>query len=168
MSQIAKRYPYQDEAGKLLYEQVRFDPKDFRFRRPDGTGGWIWNLQGVKKVLYHLPEVLAGDEVVITEGEKDADLLHSWGLVSTCNPGGAGKWTDEYSQVLTGKKVVVLQDDDEPGRKHAEQVAASVAQYAAEVKLMPPFQAAKDVSEWAEKGGTDDELERIVAGTKPF
>mgnify|MGYP001374685442 CR=1 FL=1 len=55
---IGKTYEYVDESGNLLYQTVRYVPKDFRQRRPDGKGGWIWNLEGVQLVLYRLPEAL--------------------------------------------------------------------------------------------------------------
>lgn len=101
-SRVVTVYSYTDAKGKLLYQQVRFEPKDFRFRRPAENGGWIWNLEGVIKILYRLPEVLAAEKVYITEGEKDVETLRSWGLVVTCNPGGAGKWKEEYSYSLKG------------------------------------------------------------------
>lgn len=167
-SRIITVYSYKDEKDRLCYQQVRFEPKDFRFRQPTEEGGWVWNLKGVSKILYRLSEVIAADEVFIVEGEKDVELLRSWGLTATCNPGGAGKWTDEYSKVLTGKKIVVLQDNDEPGRKHAQSVVESVARCASEVRLVPPFQDAKDVSEWAGKGGTNTQLKKLVERAKPF
>jgi hypothetical protein len=43
-------YDYTAEGGGLLYQAVRMEPKDFRCRRPDGHGGWIWNLAGVRVV----------------------------------------------------------------------------------------------------------------------
>jgi len=42
---IVEVYPYRDEKGELLFEVVRFDPKDFRQRRPDGHGGYIYSLK---------------------------------------------------------------------------------------------------------------------------
>ena len=67
------------KSGKLLYQVCRLVPKDFRQRRPDGNGGWIWNTQGVDRALYHLPEVLKANTVCVTEGEKDADnLCEAW------------------------------------------------------------------------------------------
>ena len=100
-----------DEHDKLLFQTIRFEPKDFRQRRPDGNGGWVYHLDceksakckcnpklpAVRRVLYHLPEVLAASDVVIVEGEKDCNTGSAWGLVTTCNPMGAGKWRDEYS-----------------------------------------------------------------------
>ena len=165
---IVTVYSYKDENGKLRFQQVRFEPKDFRFRRPDGQGGWIWNLQGVSMILYRLREVIEAEEVFIVEGEKDVEALRAWGFVATCNPGGAGKWRDEYSEYLTGKKVIVLQDDDEPGRKHARAVAESVAECASETKLVPPFKGTKDITEWMENGGTKKQLKQLVADAAIF
>ena len=48
---IVATYNYHDHEGKLLFQTVRYEPKDFRQRRPDGSGGWIWNLTGVTLVL---------------------------------------------------------------------------------------------------------------------
>jgi 5S rRNA maturation endonuclease (ribonuclease M5) len=165
MKTIEDTYPYQDEEGDSLYEQVRFADKSFAFRRPAESGGWLWNMDGVRRVLYHLPEVIAANEVFIVEGEKDVESLRKWGLVATCNPGGAGKWSDEYSKSLKGKKVIVLQDDDKAGRKRALHVAQSVLRYAKEVRLVKPFVNAKDVSEWIEKGRTKKKLLKMVAAT---
>jgi len=50
-SRIKATYDYLDEMGRLLYQVVRYEPKDFKQRRPDGNGSWIWNLKGVKPVL---------------------------------------------------------------------------------------------------------------------
>ena len=51
---IVKTYDYRNADGVLVYQVVRFEPKDFRQRRPNGKGGWIWNLKGTERVLYHL------------------------------------------------------------------------------------------------------------------
>lgn len=120
-------YRYVDENGRLLFEVCRFAGKRFRQRRPDGAGGWTWNLKDTRRVLYRLPEVLAavreGRTVFIVEGEKDVESLAALSLVATTAPGGAGKWRQEYAETLRGADVVILPDNDEPGRRHAEQVA---------------------------------------------
>ncbi len=76
-AKIIAVYDYEDAGGKLLYQSVRFFPKTFRLRRPDPgkKSAWIWNLDGVQRVPYRLPEVLAADTIFVVEGEKDADRL---------------------------------------------------------------------------------------------
>src|SRR5262249_43563657 len=78
-------YDYQDADGTVLSQNVRFEPKDFRQRRPDGKGGWIWGLDGVKRVPYRLPDLIAyaGAPIVLTEGEKDSDKGASLGMLCT-------------------------------------------------------------------------------------
>jgi hypothetical protein len=155
--QIAATYDYSNEQGDLLYQVVRYEPKDFKQRRPDGNGGWIWNLKGVQRVLYRLPEVLAQESIFVCEGEKDCDTARGLGLVATCNPGGAGKWRGEFSEALRGKQVCIIADADEPGRKHVQQVATSLVGKAESMKILE-LPRAKDLSEWVERGGTREAL----------
>ena len=127
--EIVRAYDYTDERGKLLFQCVRYEPKDFKQRRPDGNGGWIWNVQGVRRVLYRLPEAIKAQLVCITEGEKNADDLVKLGFVATTNPFGALQWCDDYNESLRGKDVVVfgdVGDADKKGEKHTEKVIASL------------------------------------------
>jgi putative DNA primase/helicase len=162
---IVAIYDYRDEASALLSQVLRYEPKDFRQRRPDGRGGWSWNLDSVRRVLYRLPELLAADplrNVFLCEGEKDADRLAALGFVATTAPGGAGKWRPEFSNTLYGRCVVIVPDADEPGRKHAEAVARSLFGIAASVRVVA-LPKGKDVSDWLDAGGTVRELKRLVA-----
>jgi 5S rRNA maturation endonuclease (ribonuclease M5) len=130
--EIVATYDYVDGDGKLLFQVVRFDPKDFQQRRPDPTskGGWIWDLKGVSRVLYRLPEILKAvanhETIFVPEGEKDVNNLVKIGLVATTNAGGAGKWKPEYADTLRSANVIILPDNDNAGQKHAHQVASSL------------------------------------------
>lgn len=163
--EIVAAYDYRDAGGKLVFQVVRFAPKDFRQRRPDGKGGWIWKVRGVEALLYRLSELLAALErsetVFIVEGEKDADNLAALGLAATCNAGGAGKWTEAHAKHFPpGARVVILSDNDTPGRKHAEQVARTLAARGCRVKVvdLPGLPPKGDVSDWLAAGGTRDKL----------
>ncbi len=163
-SRIAATYDYRDEKGALLYQAVRFDPKDFRQRRPDGAE-WVWSLTGVRRVLYRLPELLASTDVVyVPEGEKDVDALRARGFTATCNMGGAGKWRAEDCQHLRGRRVVVLPDNDEPGAKHAEKVRSMLTGVASAVvvALLPGLPAKGDVSDWLAAGGAVEALQALA------
>ena len=169
--EIVAVYPYHDEAGTMLYEVVRFKPKDFRQRRPDGKGGSAWNMQGVRRVLYRLPALLAakqaGKRIHVSEGEKDADNLRALGLDATCNVGGAGKWDTSYTAALAGAHVAIIGDKDDPGRKHAALVAGALHGKAASVRIveLPDRGGArvKDASDWLAAGGTAAELDQIIS-----
>ena len=133
-------YDYVDTDGKLLYQVLRKPGKGFRQRRPDGNGGWLWNLKDTPRVLYNLTDVISapiGDWIFVVEGEKDVESLRKLGLVATTNSGGAGKWhTLANSSILHGRKIVIIPDNDEAGHNHAKQVAASLHGKAAVVKIL--------------------------------
>jgi hypothetical protein len=160
---IATTYSYSDEAGALLFQVVRYSPKGFSQRRPDGKGGWIYNLEGVRRVLYRLPELQAADPgewVFLPEGERDVERLRASGLVATCSPMGAGKWRDEYAKLLAGRKVVIIPDNDQPGRNHAQAEAKSLRGVATSVKMLnlSGLPEKGDVSDWLKLGGTVETL----------
>jgi putative DNA primase/helicase len=133
---IMAEYNYVDEKGELLYQVLRHDPKGFSQRRPDGAGGWIWNLKSVRRVPYHLPELLEAAIVFIAEGEKDVDVLREFGFSATCNSGGAGKWRPEFNQLFSGKEVCILPDSDPAGWRHALDIARNLVGIAAKVQIM--------------------------------
>ncbi len=156
-------YDYVDEEGALLHQTVRYEnPKRFKQRRPDDRGGWVWSLKNTRVVLYRLPEVLsAADQALfVVEGEKDADRLWSLGVPATTNPMGAGKWRDEFSTHLRNRVVVILPDNDDAGRKHAEQVARSLHGVAEEVRIVElrGLPEKGDLSDWLDAGGKAAEL----------
>jgi putative DNA primase/helicase len=163
---IIATYDYVDEHGTLLFQACRLSNKRF-FQRQPVAGGWEDHIKGVRRVLYHLPEVLAaiptGTPIYIAEGEKDVDAIRSLGLTATCNPMGAGKWNDPgYADALHGADCYLLPDHDTPGAEHMEHVARQLAPVAHSVHIVPGIhtQASKsDVSDWLGAGHTRAELE---------
>jgi hypothetical protein len=166
----AVTYDYLDEDGVLLSQVVRHEPKDFRQRRPDGRDGWIWNLEGVRRVPYHLPDLIAaaGKLVFISEGEKDCDNVRALGFTATTNMGGAGKWLPEYNQFLRGADVVLLPHNDNAGRDHAERVATSLNKTASRIRVLdiaktwPECPEKGDISDWIEAEGTAERLKTLI------
>jgi uncharacterized protein (DUF927 family)/5S rRNA maturation endonuclease (ribonuclease M5) len=168
-SRIECTYEYCDEGGQLLYQAVRMDPKTFRQRRPNGKGGWIWNLKGVRLVLYRLAKLLKRETetVFICEGERDVHSVEGLGLLATCNPMGAGKWRPEYSDALRGRSVIILPDNDEPGRQHAAAVSAELLRVGCEVRIVE-VPTCKDVSDWLTAGGKLEDLQRLASVQQPL
>jgi Protein of unknown function (DUF3631) len=171
---ILATYDYTDESGALLFQVVRLAPKGFRQRRPNGKRGWTWSLGDTRRVLYRLPEVrdavARGRTVLIVEGEKDADNLRGLGVTATCNPGGANKWRTEYNESLHGADVVIIGDNDEPGRAHVAHVASSLHGVARRVRVLdlgkvwPACPPKGDISDWIEAGGTAEALNAVMEG----
>ena len=171
-------YEYRDEQNVLLFQALRYPKKpngdkDFKQRRPDGNGGWIWKLEQTRRVPYRLPELKGKPTVVIVEGEKDADRLWSLHVPATCNAGGAGKWKDALTETLKAcgvKRVVVLADNDPPGEAHAIQVARSCDDAGLLTKriLLPGLPPKGDVSDWLDAGHAKAELLDIIKNAPPF
>ena len=106
---VVGAYRYADETGRTLYVKERLEPKRFRQFVPT-PGGRQWTLNGTRRVLYRLPEVLEavadGRLIFLCEGEKDTESVRSAGVVATTwtdgawQPGAAPKWRPEYSEQL--------------------------------------------------------------------
>lgn len=118
-----------------LLRVFRTDPKGFFLQRPDGNRGWVNGIKGARLIPYR---------------------LKACGLVATTNPMGAGHWRIEYASFFLGGHVVVLQDNDIVGERHAQQVASSPHGIAPEVKalLLPGLPPKGDVSDWLAAGHT--------------
>lgn len=167
-------YRYERASGGLAYVVCRFEPKDFRQAHLE-EGDWVWSLDGVERILFRLPQVqrglAAGDRVWVAEGEKDVQALEAAGVVATCNPMGAGKWTDELSEQLKGARavrIVVDQDPDEkrgedgltPGERHALAVAESLPRVAGvgsgAIELVRPATGKDAADHLAARHGLDE------------
>lgn len=161
---VAATYDYRDEAGNLVYQKLRYEPKEFAFRRPDGSDGWAWNMNGVEHVLYRLPELIASAKVddgkqlppvIVVEGEKDVESLRALGYIATTCDGGAGGWSHDLGAALKGRRVVVIPDNDAPGRRYARDVAGSLLLWGAEsvrVVYLPGLGDGGDVTDWLTDG----------------
>jgi hypothetical protein len=146
-------FDYRDESGGLLFQVCRFPGKQFRQRRPDGGGGWLWSLGDVRRVLYRLPDLKGHPAVFICEGEKDTDRLAALGLPATTNPHGAGKWRPDFAAQLAAagvQRVAILPDHDPPGEAHARAVARSCHEAGLAVKIvaLPGLPPKGDVSDF--------------------
>lgn len=150
---LVKTYDYLDEEGKLLFQVCRYEPKTFKQRHGNGTGKWIYNLEGIRRVLYRLPDVLKASEVVIVEGEKDSDNVSELGFCGTTCPMGAKKWRPEYSESLKDKDVILVPDNDDEGRTHMLRVAQSLQGIAKSIKWiqLEGLPSKGDISDWIDK-----------------
>ncbi|MBS1911685.1 MAG: DUF3987 domain-containing protein [Bacteroidetes bacterium] len=183
-------YTYRAADGSFLYEARKYRPRGYSYRRyaADRTpilgidaddyvlangvyvrtygrpAGGAQRFEASDRVLYRLPElrraVAGGHTIFLVEGEKDVETLAALGIPATTNPMGAGKWLDQFSAELAGADVVVIPDNDEPGRRHAARVTRSLTGVAASVRVLelPGLPPRGDVTDWIENGGTADEL----------
>ena len=169
---LEEEYNY-TENGDLIYQSVRYrftdaeGGKTFKTRRPDGAGGWTWNLKGVERLPYHLEDLIAAPAdalVVIPEGEKDTDLLRGLGLVATTNSEGALNFQRELVPHFVGRHVVLFGDNDENGKVRLTQIAALLAGKTASIKAVQFLDKPEhyDVGDWLDEGHTLEELMLLI------
>jgi hypothetical protein len=177
--------PDPDEAGVMVWglaagdymrkgpgqDWYKFDAE--RFAKLPATRERRKIATAAKSVPYRLPELLeaiASEQLVlVVEGEGKVDALAKLNLRATCNAEGAGKWRAEHAAWLRGADVVIIPDNDDSGRKHAETVARSLAGIATRLRVLelPGLEAKGDVIDWLAEGGTREQLDRVIeAGPK--
>lgn len=162
---IIAEYNYTDEAGELLYQVCRFDPKGFAPRFRDGAGGWTWKKHP-RQVLYRLPEVLENPIIFVVEGERDVETLRSYGFVATTNAGGAkAPWLPEYTEALRGREVILIPDNDAPGRQRVLRIARALTGIVPELVILTlDDPSVKDISDWFSVGHSEVELIALLDG----
>lgn len=166
--QIVATYDYYDDLGNPIYQVIRYHPKDFRQRRPDGKGGWLYSVPAAIQTLYKLPElcraVALGGPIYIVEGEKDVDRLRALLFDATTPSGGASKpWNPEFTRHFAQAHVRIIPDNDKPGQKHAQEIAQALYGTAADIRILalPELADKGDVSDWLDQGHTPEELEAL-------
>ena len=159
---VTDRYVYTDESETPLYRVCRTSSKNFFFERFE-SDAYIPGLNGARKVLYNLPEVIKAKAVFLIEGEKDCETLRSLGLVATTNAGGADSWNDVYAESFKGKRVAIIPDNDEPGRKHAWKAAKSILPVAETIRLveLPDLPEKGDVTDYLKTHSKEDLLNLV-------
>ena len=172
------RWDYEESAGKVRHQARRYQhsgssEKTFSQFRPDGKGGWIGDLKGVERIPFRLPELKESipDELVfILEGEGKTDKARAHlGITATCACGGTGgiaQWRlPAFQKAMKGRDVIISPDNDAPGEKYAEAVAAAIAGVAKSVKIvrLPLMNTGDDVVQFIEAGGTREQLDALVA-----
>ena len=166
-------YEYRDEQGRLLNYVLRWDeigqPKRILPLTPsmaaDGSFHWVYRAPQ-KYTLYGL-ELLSerpDADVMIGEGEKTADAGRRLlpGQIFLSFRGGAGAVEKNDFSPLAGRRVTIIPDADEPGRKAAAQVAEkALAVGAAKVcviKVPDYFPKGWDIADPFPNGHTVDSL----------
>lgn len=169
-SKMIARYPYTDENDVVLYENTRWDPKDFRIMACNPDGSWKRDAKGKchgpakgdRWVLWHLSKLLKapGRPVVLVEGEKDVLAWERLGMLATCCAGGAGAWRSEYAESLQGRTVLIVPDNDDPGAAFAMEAKGWLARGL--VVPLPGLALHGDSSDWIAAGGTAKQLAELA------
>ena len=122
------------------------------------------------RTLYNLPAITKADQVLIVEGEKDVETARKLGFAATTNPLGATKWLPKYSELLAGKSVIVVPDNDSSGDKHRKvvlQALCDCSKHPESIKVIH-LRTGKDLTEWVEAGGSAVELSEAINKAERF
>lgn len=122
--------PVRDADGVLVnvrrYKADAKNPKDKMVSWSTGSG----------EGRLFLPEVLAEDEVIITEGEMDALIGQQHGFPCMSHTSGASVWKSAWSVLFEGKTVFICYDVDDAGKQGARKVAFQLSKVAKAVYLV--------------------------------
>lgn len=159
------RYLYRDADGKVLYAKVRLDLPDrkYTYQHPVGES-WKAGRGGIGAIPYRLPELIAAPvdaTIYMAEGEAKADKLASWGLIATSHK----DWRAAYAKHVEGRSVVILPDNDDPGREQARDAAKLVKKAGGEPILveLPGLPDKGDIIDWK---GTREDLAKLISKAK--
>jgi putative DNA primase/helicase len=156
-----------DELRRHVYRRANMSVR-IKIRRTNGdfvnwyrvVGGWqsgkpaeYIDVPYVGAINPFDPEI-ANEPIFWPEGERDCDTL---GLrhLPTLTFGGTGDGLPANAvEYVTGRDVVILVDNDDPGRKHAQAKAVLAHGKAATVKVieLPGLPLKNDVTDWIAQG----------------
>ena len=176
---------YHDLDGQPVSRVHRYNhangKKSFPQERADGNGGWIGGkgaMDNVERYLYDIHKLKGKSKTLWVEGEKCVDALRALDLPATTSPGGAGKvnatpialgsYVAQLEHVGV-QEVLVLSDNDVPGRKHGEAVARSCLDAGLTVKVvtLPDLPPKGDVVDYLAQHSRD-ELIALLKGAEVY
>ena len=164
-------YTYELDGKFQFGVERRPDKKFLQFHR-DSDGAKRYGRNGSRPIPYRIDELQGRPTVAVVEGEKDVEACWAASIPATCNPGGAGKWSDDLTAMLKDhgvQNVAVIPDRDDAGQQHAEQVAASAARFGLKVKIveLPGSTKGFDPADFL---STHDpsELKTLIQTTPPY
>jgi len=152
VGKLVASYDYADESGVPLYRRLRFEGKKFRMER-FANGKWISALNGTRRVLYDLPQLVRASEVLLLEGEKDCETVKALGFTAT-TMGSVNQWKAEFAAWFKDKDVYICFDVG--NEKQAARAASDITRVAKSVKILglPGLtEREQDITDWFERMG---------------
>ncbi|TNB46507.1 ATP-binding protein [Martelella lutilitoris] len=174
----SQRWCYRNASGKLLFIACRFDTNEGKqflplsYGRDEQTSanGWRWKGLPEPRPLYRLDRLEADPDVavIITEGEKAADAAAAMlpGFFVTTSPNGSKSARKADWSPLSGRRVIIWPDADEPGAAYAEAVVQCLTQAGAAsvsvIRLSQGLPAGFDAADAFAEGWTDVQLQALI------
>ncbi len=169
-SKTVAEYVYKNPDGSPRFVVIRKENKKFLQARINPDGSPEYSMTGISRVPYRLPQLIEaiekGKTLLLVEGEKDVETAEKLGFIATTFPQGAGKSevADQCIEWLKDAEVVLIPDNDESGQSHMQMIGEKLIPVARSIRLLqlPDLGEKEDLSDWVQKGGTGEELKKLV------
>lgn len=152
-------YKYFNLDGSYAFSKIRTANKEFRFQPSGVKTKPLYNIRAVV-------EAKNNSTIYITEGEKDADALIGLGLIAVTNSAGASSWEKHQTELFSGHKVIICEDNDEAGQKRTQMLQREMSGVANSIKVFhfrdQDKEKGYDVSDWLEEGGKAEDIEKLA------
>lgn len=101
--------------------------------------------------------------IFIVEGEKDVDTLTKQGYISFTY-GGVNDWQVDFAELVKGADVVILADNDEPGKTVADTILRDIQSVVKSAKIIVPMPdiPKADITDYFQAGHTKQEFEQMI------
>lgn len=168
-------YEYDNGDGQVIYRTRRLERdgrKKFVAERVEGAA-WVNGLGTVTRLPYRFTELCKAAErarqtgepeplIYFAEGERKADKLAGMGFLATAIAFGAQGWAESYGEAFSNATVVMLPDNDVPGRNFARTVKTGIEEYGGKVVILelPSLPPKGDIMDWH---GTAADLTQLTA-----
>lgn len=138
--------PYLTWAGvvQIRFRSMEANPDGFKYLGSEGAQTRLFNTKALR---------LPHQTVYLTEGEMDAITCWMCGLPAIGVP-GSHAWKAEYWRVFRYRRVILLGDGDDAGKKFCDQVSRDLNERMIETAVVEMPQGV-DVNTLMTKGGTD-------------
>jgi 5S rRNA maturation endonuclease (ribonuclease M5) len=159
-----RKYNYTDVAGGQKLQKnigVLDNGEKIAVWKRHENGEYVKGLNGFTPTIYHAENLTKSDKIYIVEGEKDVSTMEKLGTFAVCSPHGSN-WNAEYAHLFTDKTVIVITDNDPPGRKYGRNIAENLAGIAKTLTIIP---AEKMLPGLKIKGDISD-ITELVGGEK--
>lgn len=171
---VEAEYIYSPFLKKVKY-RYEDGSKDFSWHHMK-NGRWENGKGGHEIPLYNEIALASAETVYIVEGEKDVETMKRLNLPAVSTPGGAGaKWKEAYTSRFKDLNVIILHDNDQPGKKAAQAVATALNGTANSIKVIdltrewPALPEKGDISDAAAmQADTRDKLDALVMTTEEW
>lgn len=148
------------EGKKILYgilENERFTyglPRDTPRKSLKAIYG---NVKTLNKAIAE------GKPIFIPEGEKDVDTLTKQGYTAFTY-GGVNDWQADFAELVKGADVIILADNDSPGKAVADTILRDIQPVAKSAKIIVPMPdiPKADISDYFNAGHTKEEFEQMI------